>query len=88
MSFVNVLAFLATAQAVAADSSHPMHFRKVDAQTAKSIAAFKNTTAGSDLVNEQVRRGSTAASSFTRTRHLTPFPKGILVLSLHRRRQQ
>lgn len=56
MSLRNVLALLAAAQAVAADSSHPMHFRKVDADTAKGIAAYKNFAVGGDgaLVNEQV----------------------------------
>lgn len=55
MSLRNVLAFLAAAQAVAADSSHPMHFRKVDAHTAKGIAAMKYSAAPAPLVDEQVR---------------------------------
>lgn len=58
MSLRNILAFLAAAQAVAADSSHPMHFRKVDAHTAKGVAAYKNVALDGDgsLFNEQVRR--------------------------------
>ncbi|KAM3512508.1 hypothetical protein MY11210_003851 [Beauveria gryllotalpidicola] len=55
MSLRNIVAFLAAALAVAADSSHPMRFQKVDAETAKSVAAVRNHASGRDgaLVNEQ-----------------------------------
>ncbi|OAA74091.1 aspartyl protease [Cordyceps fumosorosea ARSEF 2679] len=55
MSLRSALTLLAAAQAVVADSSHPMHFRKVDSQTAQGIAAFKNIAPRGDgaLVNEQ-----------------------------------
>ncbi|KAJ6780497.1 hypothetical protein PWT90_02973 [Aphanocladium album] len=56
MSLRNVLAFLAAAQAVAADSSHPMHFRKVDdSHTAKGASMYKSLAVSSDgsLNNEQ-----------------------------------
>ncbi|OAR00720.1 hypothetical protein LLEC1_00221 [Akanthomyces lecanii] len=57
MSLKIVLATLAAAQAVAADSSHPVYFRKADADAAKGVAAFKNLAfaSGGDgsLVNEQ-----------------------------------
>ncbi|ATY59898.1 aspartyl protease [Cordyceps militaris] len=51
----DVLTLLATAQVVTADSSHPVHFRKVNASTARSISAYKNLTLHGDgtLVNEQ-----------------------------------
>ena len=55
MSLRNVLAFLAAAQVVATDSSHPMHFRKVDAHTAKGIATMKYSATPAPLVDEQVR---------------------------------
>ncbi|OAA39507.1 aspartyl protease [Beauveria brongniartii RCEF 3172] len=55
MSLRNIVACLAAALAVAADSSHPMHYQKVDAETAKSVAAVRNHASGRDgaLVNEQ-----------------------------------
>ncbi|KAJ4158329.1 uncharacterized protein LMH87_008861 [Akanthomyces muscarius] len=57
MSLKNVLAFLAAAQAVTADSSHPVYFRKAGADTAKGVAAFKSlalaSTGDGSLVNEQ-----------------------------------
>ncbi|KAJ3473649.1 hypothetical protein NLG97_g10201 [Lecanicillium saksenae] len=55
MSLRNVLAFLAAAQAVTADSSHPMYFRKIDANVAKSGSLYKSLAVSGDgsLVNEQ-----------------------------------
>lgn len=41
MSFKTVLSLLAAVQAVQADFSHPLHFKKVDAVAAKSIATAK-----------------------------------------------
>ncbi|KAK5992341.1 Aspartic protease [Cladobotryum mycophilum] len=41
MSLKTVLSLLAAIQAVQADFSHPLHFKKVDAVAAKSIAAAK-----------------------------------------------
>lgn len=41
MSFKTVLSLLAAIQAVQADFSHPLHFKKVDAVAAKSIATAK-----------------------------------------------
>lgn len=87
MSLKTILAFLAAAQAVAADSSHPVYFRKADANAAKSVAAFKKVALapGGDgsLVNEQVslrmsRAGRAVANLAS---------PGILVLSFYRRRQ-
>lgn len=41
MSFKTVLSLLAAMQAVQADFSHPLQFKKVDAVAAKSIATAK-----------------------------------------------
>lgn len=66
MALLKAIVFVATASAVVADFSHPMHFRKVDASTAKSVAAFKklNTTGDGLLVNEQVRKREANEHSF------------------------
>ncbi|GFP58815.1 secreted aspartyl protease 1 [Trichoderma asperellum] len=45
MSLKTVLSLLAAFQAVRADFSHPLHFKKVDAVAAKSIAAAKGRVA-------------------------------------------
>lgn len=56
MSLKTVLSLLAAFQAVKADFSHPLHFKKVDAVAAKSIAAAKGrvTAASGNLVADQV----------------------------------
>lgn len=56
MSLKTVLSLLAAFQAVRADFSHPLHFKKVDAVAAKSIAAAKGRVAAAsgNLVNDQV----------------------------------
>lgn len=56
MSLKTVLSLLAALQAVKADFSHPLHFKKVDAVAAKNIAAAKGrvTAASGNLVADQV----------------------------------
>jgi pepsin A len=56
MSLKTVLSLLAAIQAVRADFSHPLHFKKVDAVAAKSIAAVKGRVAPGTgaLVDDQV----------------------------------
>jgi hypothetical protein len=82
---VRVLSLLAAFQAVKADFSHPLHFKKVDAAAAKSIAAAKGSklaAASGNLVNDQVieRRLSMVLEKM-----LTCV--GLLVLQLHHWRQ-
>lgn len=56
MSLKTVLSLLAAFQAVKADFSHPLHFKKVNAVAAKNIAAAKGrvTAATGNLVADQV----------------------------------
>lgn len=74
----DVLTLLATAQVVTADSSHPVHFRKVNASTARSISAYKNLTLHGDgtLVNEQVILPSTRLGQMLE-RSLIPHNQGF-----------
>lgn len=56
MALKTVLSLLAAIQAVQADFSHPLQFRKVDAAAAKSVAAAKGRAVQgpSALVADQV----------------------------------
>lgn len=75
MALVKGIVFVTTASAVVAGFSHPMHFRKVDANTAKSVAAFKklNITTGDGLLaNEQVSKREANEHYFSHVWALTP----------------
>lgn len=86
MSLKTVLSLLAAFQAVKADFSHPLHFKKVDAVAAKSIAAAKGRVAAAS--------GNLVADQVTDIVHHLQLSSdkmliwiGLLVLQLHHRRQ-
>lgn len=83
MSLKTVLSLLAALQAVKADFSHPLHFKKVDAVAARNIAAAKGQAGLGYLVADQVMDAVYSSSSSDKMLIWI----GLLVLQLHHRRQ-